>query len=890
MKDSQTCLSDETLKIALAAFLHDIGKFAQRARGKVGESGEPAFYPSQKFIDDNRERLQPCNPMTKQYSHEHAIYTAAFFDHLEKVLPKCFYRASWAGREWVGDLAAGHHFVRREDQPSYVKDWHSFERWIIAIADRLASALDREGFRNFDEGYNRNEEIANFKSARLWPVMEKIRTGRASDINHNDGSFKYRVPLKALQEDRFFPAEKSDAMPDNNSAGADEYRKLFYEFVEELRGLEQFTGNVELWFEQFENLYMRYAGQIPAATVSPAMQDISLYDHSKITAAIAVALYQYHSENKKTEIADVEDGNADKLLFIGAGFFGIQKFIFASGGSTNKAAAKILRGRSFYVSLLSELVADMILRETGLPITSLIFNAAGQATILAPNLPRVRESVEKVKRQVNDWLINCFYGQTSLGVACVPVSQQAIGQEYRKVLNKLGRAMERQKYQKFDISRLGGVQKQFFERFDDNLGICPFCGQRPATDRFNDDQEGSTICGICHDQLDLGKRLVKAGAIAVWKNDNEAFDRILHEPVFGIYQVWLGSLGEVIKRAEKGKLISMARITPASEEPEWRRIAYKPLKGYVPVYTAEDEQNESLNAIEPVEAGAVKSFETMAHSAVKNGGPGGGKTGVAALGVLKADVDNLGMIFRHGLHEDIQTLTRISILSRQFNNFFAIYLPHLLRNEYPNIYTVFAGGDDLFLIGPWCDILKLAPVVKRKFAEFVCKNDDITISIGISIHKPNEPVREIAMAAEEALDRSKSNPGKDSVTIFGETVKFARLAELEKLGDEIQTWLSNGMLNTAMLYRFNTAIEEVKRADMAVKKAARMTLSELASALSWKARLKYSLIRSRSEIALKPGDEALRKADLEQMIGWIEEHKDAMRIPLWRAIYSRRKR
>jgi len=79
MKDSQTCLSDETLKIALAAFLHDIGKFAQRARGKVGESGEPAFYPSQKFIDDNRERLQPCNPLTKQYSHEHAIYTAAFF-------------------------------------------------------------------------------------------------------------------------------------------------------------------------------------------------------------------------------------------------------------------------------------------------------------------------------------------------------------------------------------------------------------------------------------------------------------------------------------------------------------------------------------------------------------------------------------------------------------------------------------------------------------------------------------------------------------------------------------------------------------------------------------------------------------------------------------------
>ncbi|HNX77362.1 MAG TPA: type III-A CRISPR-associated protein Cas10/Csm1 [Candidatus Rifleibacterium sp.] len=890
MTASTTYLSDETLKIALAAFLHDIGKFAQRARGRIGESGEPAFYPSQQFLDDNRERLQPFNSRTKRYSHEHAIYTAAFFDHLEKVLPKCFYKDNWAGREWVGDLAAGHHFVRRENEQSFVKDWNSFERWLIAVADRLASALDREGFCNFDEGYNRNEEIANYRSARLWPVMEKIKTSRAADTQHNDGSFNYRVPLKALQEDMFFPAEKSVVVAADNCAGADEYRKLFYGFVEELRGLEQFTGNVELWFEQFENLYMRYAGQIPAATVSPAMQDISLYDHSKITAAIAVALYQYHTENQKTEITDVEDGEAEKLLFIGAGFFGIQKFIFASGGSTNKAAAKILRGRSFYVSLLSELIADMILRETGLPVTSVIFNAAGQATILAPNLPRVINAVKKVKQQVNDWLINGFYGQTSLGVACVPVSQHAIVHEYRKVWHKLGRAMEQQKYQKFDISRLGGVQKQFFEKIDVNLGICPFCGQRPAVATFDDEGEKTAICGICHDQLDMGKRLVKAEAIAVWKHTSEGFGRILHEPVFGVYQVWLGSIGEAIKQAGKGNLISMARITPASEEQEWCRIAFKPLKGYVPVYTAEDEQDEFLNTIESVEAGAIKSFEIIANSAVKDGGPGVGRVGVAALGVLKADVDNLGMIFGLGLREEIQTITRVSILSRQFNNFFAIYLPHLLRNEYPNIYTVFSGGDDLFLIGPWCDIVSLAPVIKKKFAKFVCQNDDITISMGISIHKPGEPVRAIAQAAEEALERSKANPGKDSITIFGETVKFAQLAELEEPGDMIKTWLSNGMLNTAMLYRFNTAIEEVKLANMAVNKATKMTLSELASALSWKARLKYSLVRSSSEKALKAGDEVLRRAELENMIGWIEKHKDSMRIPLWRAIYSRRKR
>lgn len=894
MTEKQGYLNDKTLKIALAAFLHDIGKFAQRARGNIGEAGEPAFYPSQSFLDSNRERLQPYNPQNKTYTHEHAIYTAAFIDHFEKIMPECFQKLNWGGQEWVGDLAAGHHFVRREGDASYVKDWHNFERWVIAVADRLASALDREGIKNFEQGYNRNAEMANYKSARLWPIMESIKTSREAG-SHSEGSFNSRVPLKALRAQQFFPGPKQQVLPADNSAGAKEYQQLFYEFVEELKGLEKFTKNVELWFEQFENLYMRYAGQIPAATVSPAMQDISLYDHSRITAALAVALYQYHSETGKTEIADVEDNKADKLLFIGAGLFGIQKFIFASGGSTNKAAAKLLRGRSFYVSLLSELVADLILREAGLPVTSLILNAAGQATILAPNLPRVLDSVERVRKKVNDWLIEGFYGQTSLGIAAVSTSQYEITHEYRKMWHNLGRAMEEQKYQKFDISVYGGVQKQFFAEFSGNLGVCPFCGQRPALARQPRGDDEAVICAICSDQLDLGARLVKAEAVAIWRDHTSAFDRKLQKPFFGEYQVWLGPLSEAVKQALKSNIISLARLTQSSSDDEWRKIAFKPLKAYVPVYSESDEAVERTHDTEDVFPGAIKSFEVLANSSVKDGGPGVGKLGVAALGVLKADVDNLGMIFGMGLHEDIQTLTRISILSRQFNNFFAIYLPSLLAEKFTNVYTVFAGGDDLFLIGPWCDIVDLAPVIKKKFSEFVCGNRDITISMGISIHKPGEPVRSMAQSAEEALENAKASPGKDAVTIFGETVKFESLENLYKLGDQIQSWVNGGLLNTAMLYRFNNAIEEVRRADtyiaaISAGKSKKIRLAELAGTFSWKARLKYSLIRNRSDKNLKAGDEAARRAELENMIGWIEKHRNAMRIPLWRVIYGRRKR
>jgi CRISPR-associated protein Csm1 len=64
-------------------------------------------------------------------------------------------------------------------------------------------------------------------------------------------------------------------------------------------------------------------------------------------------------------------------------FFGIQDFIFAEGGKTQKRAATLLRGRSFYVSLLSELAALKVLEALALPATSQVVNAAGKFLIVA---------------------------------------------------------------------------------------------------------------------------------------------------------------------------------------------------------------------------------------------------------------------------------------------------------------------------------------------------------------------------------------------------------------------------------------------------------------------------------------------------------------------------
>src|SRR5690606_14227025 len=96
--------------------------------------------------------------------------------------------------------------------------------------------------------------------------------------------------------------------------------------------------------------------------------------------------------------------------------------------------------------------------------------------------------------------------------------------------------------------------------------------------------------------------------------------------------------------------------------------------------------------------------------------------GVEALTTLKGDVDNLGKIFEKGLAQP--TFAKMSALSRQMNNFFSLWLPAYCAShtKYRNMYTVFAGGDDFFLIGPWLTTQELAFDMRQKFTAYVAQN------------------------------------------------------------------------------------------------------------------------------------------------------------------------
>lgn len=186
-----------------------------------------------------------------------------------------------------------------------------------------------------------------------------------------------------------------------------------------------------------------------------------LYDHGKVSAALAAALWRWHREKGLETEAAIEalkngtDDGERKLLFIQGDFTGIQDFIFTSGANTNRQAAKILRGRSFYVSLLSELAALRVLTALELPSTSQITNTAGKSLIAAPTPIRPRKTTPRVRQEISDWFLRNTLGTSNLALISIPGSCADLrtGRPFSQFMKRLFTSLERAKLQQLGLLR-----------------------------------------------------------------------------------------------------------------------------------------------------------------------------------------------------------------------------------------------------------------------------------------------------------------------------------------------------------------------------------------------------------------------------------------------------
>lgn len=838
------------LETALGGFFQDIGKFMQRAHGAV------------RYMDPQpRTRESVILPPDGHggYTHKHVLWTEAFFHWMEQ---EGLHFPAGISRDRVRDMAVFHH----------LPDANGALGWLAAEADRLSSGMDRK-----PRDYETAEAEAEHKG---WDAFIKtpLRSIFGSvDLGLGDPPPCQQPLAELIPDDRLLPESKLDA-GDYQAR----YRNLWDRFTAEFKMLCA-LDNLDLCCEGLLSLSERFTFAIPSSTVD--VPDVSLHDHNRTVAAIAACLHRWHVANGTLgDEKAIRDRSAEKFYLLAGDLSGIQHTLFLLANQQVKGVNKILRARSFLLGMTVEAAALRCRREFELPAFNLIQNAGGRFVLLLPALPEVREQVATLQAELDDWLSERYLGELALNLALSPPfgGNDLQANQFSKVQAQLNRALDTAKQQPLR-HRKTGVWTVDYEQDE-----CTACGKRPARHRDGDARR----CAVCHDEHRVGGWLPKVGAVS-WQNLRpRPGDWAVELPG----QLWLTLHEEPPRFATEllggFRLYRGARDTPPGPWPLRFVAAYVPRlgegEGRHPLYARlSDEAQETV-------VGELKTFEHLAQDALeldRDGSP----LGKPFLAVLKADVDRLGFLFGFGLRDpndpkkDRATLSRYASLSRMLDLFFTGYLQERLRRDYPHTYTVYAGGDDLLLIGPWRQTIALATDLRDRFRQYVGGNPNITLSAGLALCKANQPLNRTVWEAEERLEQAKDS-GRDRVSLLDEQpVRWDDWPALLRQAETLNEWLRAGWLNTALVYKVLYFADEHRRAEQPDEQG-NLNLAHA----DWRARWAYHLARNVRDSRVIPDPEKKTvmtllnrllglDADIRKQAEWVSP-----RIPVSIALYRNR--
>lgn len=184
--------------------------------------------------------------------------------------------------------------------------------------------------------------------------------------------------------------------------------------------------------------------------------------------------------------------------------------------------------------------------------------------------------------------------------------------------------------------------------------------------------------------------------------------------------------------------------------------------------------------------------------------------GAPMLGVLKADVDGLGGAMTRSAEVD-PSGEELRRLSSALNDFFGGEMQAAMRagiagGRWSDLYTVFAGGDDALLVGPWDAVLDFAGHLREVFAKRFESPHGLTISAGLALVKPRFPIRLGADQAEQLLRRAKSTAAlgaaapKDQFAAFDDVWKWEHHAAIVAAGKQLAGWVDAGHVQRSWLH------------------------------------------------------------------------------------------
>lgn len=641
--------------------------------------------------------------------------------------------------------------------------------------------------------YHHNPDASDFKElcqmlqkADHHSSKERIESSENSDVlltpltsifsrislNHKTCDESY-VPLTELNFNNPFNPQSRKIMEGWNLVP--EYKALWNKFKKEF----ELLNNKD--FESVLAVLRKYTSTIPSA-VYKSQSDISLYDHLKTTTAIGNCRYLFSNEET---LLQTDTQKVYKI--INGDISGIQNFIYRvnSPEDAQSGMSKRLRGRSLYLTLLCEAIANKIIIDLNLDSTNILFCGGGRFTIIAPNTNKTDEIIRDIDLKINEFLIKKFNAELYLSLVSTPACGDDLG-NFSDILSRLTAILNENKKHKFHnhLIDVFNIENEV------NYEICAVCGNSAPKDDF---------CNECHSHEDLGKSVANAKYLIKYVSDTE-----ISKSDFFIDFL---NIGYLFKR-DKNEVIKLL-----NEYYDIKFTVYK-LNDTNFLDILGDVSNENVSFDFKVFGNNVPNIKGKPlyfnHLAQLS-------KGANKLGVLKMDVDNLGRIFSQGfnhLGEGGASISRISSLSFYMDLFFSGHINQIISKfkfytnthghdglfrkvemefDESNTETVYrpigdlpdefkkagsstihinySGGDDLLVVGPYDDIIQFAQEFRNSFKDWTANNDSINISGGITIVSPKFPIGKAAIMADDELEKSK-DCGRDKLTVFGEVLSW----------------------------------------------------------------------------------------------------------------------
>lgn len=706
-------------KIALAGLLHDIGKMLNRSTNFMNK-----------------------NDIIKR---EHPYLSKWFVEYLERnfLIEK--------NRE-LEEMVLRHHesqFVPEELWPSKIED-RRLRRMatIISVADNYSSAERDED----------NTTKRNFKTVPLDCLFSTVSLDKK--IENSD---KNRYHIAPFSYNNIFPSSFEEN-------GDEELERHINNFLEEVRNIK--AESFDTLYTALRELIKKYCWCIPSDT-QKNFCDISLYDHLTTTSAIALSIYDYLDEkeedfSKGTFVNIKNSKKEDYFLLIGGDISGIQSYIF--GIKSTEGASKRLRFRSFFIKLLTDIISYKLIKELDLKISNIIIASSGKFFILAPNNQYIKSKLEKVVKEINNFLYREYLGDIFFNCSNIELSGEDLGLKFSKKYSEINDLLNENKFFKFADEVFENQlfeQKVFNKNIDENSEIqqCKICGKRLTIKNEN--------CDYCNRDFELGEKIVKTKKIGFYLSDNKIEEDL---EIFGVKCKFYNN-----------EVIEDTPFLVVSYEDTSFDNNYPEIRDYYGGLTSKDSSGNTM------------TFEDIAKlSASKN------------LGLLKGDVDNLGLIMSYGLKndeideegnllKDITSISRIATMSRMLNSFFSYWIKERLKEE--NIYyIVYAGGDDFMILAPWNKLIDKANEIRKEFSNFTGENENITLTCAITLLKAKDPIYYGAKLVQEEEEFGKIS-GKNGIVLFDRYIPWENFYEVERLIDFLDKNMKENVFSQAFIYR-----------------------------------------------------------------------------------------